>query len=264
MAAESTTITASRFIYDWNTKNTDPSRLVEELFSLANETNRRPDTYVFNAEDGLIDPATGKSIFEFIQPGLEYRVAENLQKWAMENDEGLAFWISPKLAGVYPCNKIIIHQIAYTLAGEKVVLNSAILFDGDIENPEEVRGVLVEEEDNDENLQNILLWIKQFTDEDVGFREMDDDARELAEYFARKIKEGVEPRVVVEEMKKIGFLGEHAVSCPPSARASRKKAPEGAIIVCCKCPVCHRQVEAYVINGRIYCPDCGASNVWFG
>ena len=50
--------------------------------------------------------------------------AKDLQTWVKENDEGIAYWISPRLTGVYPCNKILIHQIAYYPGGEKVVLKN--------------------------------------------------------------------------------------------------------------------------------------------
>src|SRR5436190_737662 len=122
MTAESPTITVSRFSRNWETKDTNS--LIAEFLSISKETNREPDNYHFLLINGvLIDPNTNKPVLEFIQDGIEKDVARKLQSWADKNDEGMALWISPSMEGLYPCPKIILHQIAYTPKGQKVVLN---------------------------------------------------------------------------------------------------------------------------------------------
>ncbi len=260
---ESPYFTTLRFVESWRQ---DQTRLKAELTSLNKETHRIPDVYHFQVDETLIDPETERPIFDFIAPGIEYDIAKRLEKWALENDEGVAFWVSPRLEGIYPCNKIIIHTICYTLEGKKVILNSAILFDGELSNPEELRRTLFFAPDNDETFLRILNWIENISHQKIQNRHGRHDyrsVREQANYFANLIRTGYPADLVVYEMQKSGFLGPNPVSCPSFSGflgfRSKIHIFEGKRILCCRCPFCGREVAAEIYEGKIHCPNCGRS-----
>lgn len=259
--AESPHLTTLRFIESW--KLQDTKRLEYELISVHKETTRQPDVYHFLVDEDLIDPQTGRSIFDFIAKGVEWEVAQKLKSWAIENDEGLAVWISPRLEGVYPCNKIIIHTIAYTLDGKKVVLNSAILFDGELENPENLRKTLLTMEDTPENLSRIFEFLKQSTTLETSKtnNSLEHGLELSASYFAEKIKSGVDPFLIVAEMQRTGFLGKNSISCRLQGQTFLNLLDHRSLISIFvypeffECPRC----KGKILSGRgiTKCPHCG-------
>ncbi|MDP3994940.1 MAG: hypothetical protein Q8P91_03850 [bacterium] len=209
---ESPIQTTLSFIPSWEAQNL--KRIAVELVSLHQETNRKPDTYYFELNnEKLSDPETARPILSFISPGVEYKIAEDLQSWVSQNDEGLAFWISPALDGKYPCSKAIIHKIAYNLEGKKVLLNSAILFDAFLEHPEELRRNLFTTQDSEENVSAILQWIEKVSKQKPKKADASPKIRQQAEYFAQKIALGIHPHSIVGEMQQAGFLGQNSISC---------------------------------------------------
>lgn len=268
---EAPTETTLRFIQNWTD---DSNRLAAELVSLNRETHREPDLYhFFVSGDVLLDPETGRPILDFVAPGLEYQIAERLQRWAAQNDAGVAYWISPRLPGIYPCNKIIIHNIAYDVNGRKVVMNSAILFEADLENPEEYRRNLFTAEDTEETFRTILNWLSKVSQQEITLNPAKEDTRTQAVYFAERIRLGIDPQLIIAEMQNSGFLGQHSISCPmraPSFSAyvemrARRMEATGLLdkkILCCTCPFCNKQVKAEIYDGRIHCPECGESREW--
>jgi len=206
--------TVLRFSESWN-EQAASHRLIANFISLNKETNREPDTYCFSVENGiLIDPETGRQILDSIVPGIEKDVAMQLQSWAAENDEGLAFWISPPSPNIYPCAKTILHRIAYTLEGKRVILNSAILFDAELENPEILRQTLFTQPDTEENIAKILSWIAEKSDKSTTIIKNEAEVRQRASYFAEMVQRGISREIVIEEMKRSGFLGQNPISCP--------------------------------------------------
>ena len=212
--AESPEKTVLRFSETWN-EQIISNRLIANFVSLSKETNREADTYHFLVEDGfLVDPETDRPILDFIIPGVEKDVAEKLQQWAVANNEGLAFWISPPLPGVYPCAKTVLHKIAYTTEGKKVILNSAILFDAEFEKPEILRQTLFTQSDTEENIAKLLEWIAEKSDKRVAVAKNEAEVRQKAAYFADMVQRGIPRQYVIEEMKRSGFLGQNSISCP--------------------------------------------------
>jgi hypothetical protein len=210
---ENPQITTSGFIDTWRTQ--DHNRLVAELISVNRETERKPDVFHYDMTNGkLTDPETGRPILEFIAPGVEKVIARELEVWADSVDEGVAFWISPKLHGKYPCNKILIHNIAYGPHGGKVVLNSVVLFDGDLKNPEELRKTLFTAEDNEKTFNDILMWLESVSKQKVVNTPVSTHIVQQADYFAEQIRTGIDQRLIIEEMQESGFLGNNPISCP--------------------------------------------------
>lgn len=205
--------TVTRFSETWNGK--DFESLVAEFISVAKETNREPDTYHFELRDSqIIDPNTNRPILDFIAEGVEKNVARKLEDWAANNEEGMALWVSPKMEGIYPCPKVIMHKIAYLLDGTKVILNTVILFDAEIDNPKYKRETLYTLPDSDSNIAKILGWIKRKSHQEINLESTEKTSVHKARYFARQVVMGVPHQLIIDQMQEDGFLGENSISCP--------------------------------------------------
>ena len=248
---ESTVDTVKRFSKTWN--NTDSKSLLSEFISISKETNREPDIYHFVVENNaLIDPNTRRPVLDFIEEGVEKNVARNLQDWAIKNEEGLALWISPSWDGKYPCPKIIIHRIAYTQSKEKVILNSVILFDADIKNPNYKRKTLYTLPDSEDNIFKILNWVKGISKEETNFETSSKTSFQKAKYFVDQIRMGISHQQIIEDMKKSEFLGKNSISCAGGVTFSKLIESNSSI---------------YIFSGEdeygsleFSCPSCGSTN----
>jgi hypothetical protein len=248
---ELTTNTLKRFSKTWN--NTNSKSLLSEFISISKETNREPDTYHFTIENNkLTDPNTKRPVLDFIEEGVEKDVARNLEDWAIRNEEGLALWISPSLEGKYPCSKIIIHKIAYTQNKEKVILNSVILFDTEIKNPNYKRKTLYTLPDSEDNIFKILNWVKRKSKEETNFETSSKTSLQKAKYFVDQIRMGIPHQQIIEEMKKSEFLGKNSISCAIGVSFSNLVESSSSI---------------YIFSGEdeygtleFPCPSCGATN----
>ena len=243
------------------------------LSSLAAETNREWDHWYYVSTNGqLKDPVTGKKLIDiFGNPKdeieeKELRIIHELNSWLEENSEGLAFWISPKADGKYPCHKLIIHRIAYTLTGEKAILNAAILFDGPLKNPELLRETLIVRPDNEEEIENIILWIEE--------REKQEVPREGKNYtfqsrvYLELALQGFSLQRIVEEMTRNGFIGPHPTSCLPIYKPQAtfsNSIPYNPFIMAKingeakfvkRCGVCGKEINSFISKGY-RCPSCG-------
>ena len=120
-----------------------------------------------------------------------------------------------------PCTKIIFHQIAYKLNGEKVLLCSAILCNLNGAAVLEIADNLSNQKHKDiEELRSKLfltdeeklvsLWEKlsEFQNLKLSF-----PSKPEIKYFAGKIRSGDNPSAVVQEMARTGIIGEHSISC---------------------------------------------------
>jgi hypothetical protein len=215
MTAEAPEKTLKRFSKTW--KNTDFNSLLAEFDSIAKETNREPHKYHFSLEGNkLIDPNTGRPILDFIAEGVEKNIAKKLENWASETEEGMALWISPKSEGLYPCPKVIMHKIAYNLDGTKVLLNTVILFDAEIENPKYKRKTLYTLPDTEDNVEHILKWIRKKSREELNLEASLKTDVKKSRYFAEKVTKGISYDDIIDEMIQDGFLGSGSISCPIS------------------------------------------------
>ena len=212
--AEAPERTALRFSNSWD-EQVSSNRLIPNLISLNKETNRKPDTYYFWVDNGvLVDPESGKPVLNFVLPGIERKVAEELQEWASKNEEGLGFWISPSLERIYPCSKVILHRISYTFDGKKAIQNSVILFDANFETPELLRQTFFTQADTEENISNVLQWITEKSKQQIKSPDNELTTRKQAVFYAKMFQRGVSREYIIEDMRKTGFLGENSISCP--------------------------------------------------
>jgi hypothetical protein len=267
---------AYQFITTWRDKS--QGRLEAELTSFSNESNRRPDSYFFEFEDGkLIDPQTKRPIFEFIDKktklGKKEAVAlQKLEIWMGENDGGISFWISPPFEGKYPCSKIIISKIVYTWEGKKVLTNSAILFDangdecltiypeGQIENPEILRTTPVFSEDSEEAILKVLNRIEKYT----KHKSINLKIEEESLFFARMISGGYGKEQIVYEMQKTGFLGNFSLSCATTSQTFSEYVVANSNVInnsengkfVKNCGNCGANINSVIQKGY-RCPSCG-------
>jgi len=218
---EAPELTVARFIQTpaWESE-IDEKSLMAQLVSVSKETNREPDPCHFEIKKGiLIDPITQKPILPEIRRDtplheVEYQVAVQLQNWAATNESGIAIWISPHNDS-YPCEKISIHRIAYTFDKKKVIQNSYILFDANLKSPEELRRFIFTEEDTPTAIPEVLTWIEQTSKNTINTSVSNqEETKKMAVYFAQRIRSGIPASIVAEEMKRTGFLGQNAISCP--------------------------------------------------
>lgn len=217
--------TATEFIHSWRFQ--DPKRVQAEILSFANETHREDDNYYFRVLDSdLIDPVSGRSIFEFIDQSsqlgkTEYNLARELSVWANEADSGIAYWISPEYPGKYPCSKAIFSQISYTLDGSKVLQNTTILFNASADKcvdlsgidvtPGKLRQTLFKGNEDNPLVYELIENIRQLSENKSG-TPVNRNVIEIADM----IKSGQGSSEIILEMQRLGLIGKYDVSCPPT------------------------------------------------
>ena len=136
--------TVENFVPAW--KKTPNQLRIEGIISTYKETHRLTDNWPYYADDSGIfirlikenqkDP---EKIYvrnlikkDGFPEDAEAEILDQLESWVSKNTEGSAVWLSPPFPGKYPCSKIIFHQVAYEYGTlDKVILNSAVLFDAD-------------------------------------------------------------------------------------------------------------------------------------
>jgi hypothetical protein len=237
--------TVENFVPAW--KNTPDQVRVEGIISTYKETHRITDNWpYYTDENGIFIRIKEEKIYvkdlikkDGYPENTEADIFCQLENWVSKSDEGNAIWVSPSYPGKYPCSKIIFHQVAYKFETmEKVILNSAILFDasgkdtlefvhqlfpqtGGIHNLEELRSVLIlPEGDMDFNL--MLHQISQLDENVNHVKEQipEDILIEKAVSISKLISSDANPRLVAYEMQKIGLLGSFSISCPTSLHTS--------------------------------------------
>ncbi|CAN5358009.1 hypothetical protein BH10PAT1_BH10PAT1_5620 [soil metagenome] len=218
MLAEHPSATTKRFINSWRNSNTDSSRLAEELISVSDETNRRLNKFHFVVRDGeLIDPATGNIINFKRNSDIEIKegkVWDSLKSWANNNDAGSSTWTSPQLEGIYPCDKVIYYEIAYTdeFPPQKIILSTAILIDS--------KEGIFSEDLRDKLIINPVDFTLTALLEELGQTHQGQKqtaSQEKINYFVNQIKSGFDTNSIIEEMQKSGILGDYSLSCERSS-----------------------------------------------
>jgi len=213
----------------------NPQRLIPELKSISNETNRRPDNfYYIVSKDGLIDPETGRYIRDVIDRSsllgkTEAKTLDGIDALAPEKKEGVFVWLSPPHRQRSSDTKTIFYRIAYTPEGQKVLENSAVLFKAGVResldiaaeisgrkfiDPEELRASPFYFEDSEATILKVLDLISLYSQPQSGVDTYSLD--EQAEMYAEMIEDGVPEAVIVAQMRRTGFLGIYPIGCPPT------------------------------------------------
>lgn len=212
----------------WNPKNTNREHLASQFVSASDESNGRSNFNYLEITNGkLINPEDNTNFLDSLNENTalektEKDVARQISKWSHDSNEGIALWISPKLEGVYPGEKAVIYRIAYVMDPEfnllrKVLITSTILFDADLSNKTNLRGIILTFPDEEQKIIDILQWIK---DKSVKERETyyitPTQTRQMAYKYVDLYLAGVSESFIIEQMQKDKFLGNNPMSCPPS------------------------------------------------
>lgn len=240
---------------------------VEEVASLSHETKRIPDPYIFILRKGkLVSPSNGIPVEEVVTRNTsteeaEFKALLKIQEWADKNDEGMTLWFSPPVP--YQNLKIVSSEIMYTLSGEKVILNRAIVLDVDRKTSLEIANNYSGSKSKDpEKLRSspIFLsaqeakdWMKplsKYTDQ-ILLIETGEDL--LIKTETLKKSEGITSR---HQAQDIGLMGSHSDSC--SAFGAFISNAEKSF----PCPRCHKAIPSG--RGITKCPFCGVTKEQYG
>ncbi|HSX48974.1 MAG TPA: hypothetical protein VLE44_01830 [Candidatus Saccharimonadales bacterium] len=267
MLSEHASVTTKRFIRSWQTSGIDPKRLAEELVSVSDETNRRLNKFHLIAKDGeLIDPSTNKIISFERHTNLEKKegkVWDDLKNWANNSEEGSAIWTSPQLEGIYPCDKVVYYQIAYTFEfpPQKIILSTAILLDTPKGHFDENLRDQIIIKDGNFTLNSLLEMLGKSENSSKQI-----PSQEKINFFVNRIKRGEDINSIVKDMQNMGILGNYSISCPATLRHvltrnstildfSSKTDRYGSLEF--ECPHCRQTNTREYGKLMSYCQHCG-------
>lgn len=215
---ESPTETVRKFAQTNGWKTASPDELINDFFSISSETNLTWDQYIYEERDGtLFDPVRKRTVRgTAFGDSVEEGVNNQLEKWFLSNDSGIAVWISPRGNGTrpYPEEKIAIHRISYKPNGQKVLLCSSHQFKTEFRNPEDIRKFIFTEDDSEESVFEIIAWLKKISEKSVELNPDDTEKRrKQAIFYANQFSNGTPIEYIVYHMEQTGFLGQNPISC---------------------------------------------------
>jgi hypothetical protein len=241
---------------------TPASQIEEEFASLSHETNRIPDPYIFLVgRKKLLSPSNGLPIEDSvtrdtITQNREFEAFEQIQKWAVEETHGMAIWFSPPEP--YENLKIVSSEIAYTLSGEKVLFNRAIVLDVDRKTSLEIADKYPGEKITDaedlrrspkflssQDAENWTLPLSLYTDQ-IKLVESGEDLLIKVDTLSKT--QGIVTR---EHAQSAGLIGRNSDSCSIFGiffANAEKSFP---------CPRCHKAIPSGM--GITKCPFCGVT-----
>lgn len=247
------------------------------------ETNRKPDNYFFWIDElGMIDPKTNKYVHDLVSPeshhnpylGLvEFSIIHQLDAWSKKPDSRLSVWFSPELKkeGEYPANKIVVHEISKSPAGQKIINNTMIIFDCTRDEcleiakklfPSELTAVISVEElrsmiinnKNELSIAEIIEAISPYTPTNKNYKPMDIETRR---YLGQLIVDRMPSDYVAREMARLGIIGEYSLVCAGggsysdliNSNSSAFGFLDGAVKYVRNCGVCGTPINAHISSG---------------
>lgn len=220
---ESPEITFNKFTKTVGWKKASKDELIAGFVCISNETNSDWDSgYYELKENRLYDPDTKRFIYTSINSGTtldkpEGEVIKQLEAWANGNESGIAVWISPK-SELYPGAKLSIYRIAYKLNGEKTLLRSHYLFDAELKNSEDLRGLIFPEADKEKSIFEIIKWVEEKSNKNVSVNQRSQSEIYLqAARFVDLYHSGMSGAELAHQMSQSGFMGERPINCRNSS-----------------------------------------------
>lgn len=255
--------------------------------SIFKETNRLSDEYFFWIDpNGLVDPKTNEYLHDLITPDsheeshylglVEYSALWQLDSWSIKKDSKLSVWISSELKreGLYDENKIVIHEIAETPAGQKKLNNIMIIFECDrnqclqlakqlfpeqtidIKTPEELRSVLLD--------VGTTLTIVEIINVLSPYIPKNDKVKPLSNenriYLGGLIAQGAPSYFFAQEMMRLGAIGEYSLVCIGGGGYLNILQANSLVIgggekFVLNCGVCGTPINAFISKGY-QCSSC--------
>ena len=221
-----------------------PNRATAESYvdSIHRETNRLQDNYFFWVDtDGVVDPKTGDYLHNLITPDshwnpylglVEYSILWQIDSWGIKPNSKMSIWFSTELdsENEYPDNKVVIHTITDSPAGQKKIENKMLIFEcskekafqlakqlfpnqtANINTNEELRCQLLDVGD-DVSVADILKVLSPYIPVVQNYKPMTEETRT---YVGELISQGAHPSFVAQEMLRLKILGPHSLGCAPS------------------------------------------------
>lgn len=267
-------------------------RTIADLTSFFQESLNLPDCYTFEvSETRLVDPLTRKPVEESITSEtyidkIEFAAFLAIQSWACKTSEGTAFWVSPPDPERSSQGKIIVSELR-DVNGVKRMMNRAILFDVVFPNDcISIANSISNVVGGDKRCYASVFETRLYPILSSTYYSTQDWAHVLALYITQAqdqwdlIKNGEDILLMavsqqhateVFDMNNSGiriqkdeYGGTNDKSCPDLGE--RKSAflyfmgksmvyntsPE---MKCVTCPYCNQVVDAYRINGELYCSN---------
>lgn len=271
MFAEAPEKTVERWIQTTDWVNSPIHVLSKDLRSSGNESRGEWDAFYYEEQNGvLFDPVRNKPIVGTDGGDIaQKKVNQDLQDWFLTSDEGIVVRISPHGGKwKYPDEQIEIYRITYEYPSlEKKLFCSFLQFHANLKNPEEIRQFIFPEKDSEEAIFEIINWVESVSKQKVSTNIVALDARtQEANYHAERLKSGIDPHIVLSEMKKTGFLGDKPIGCSSveiynsktNLNSGEVKASQMVLegTYCKNCGVCGAVIESYITPGYV-CKSCG-------
>ncbi|MEK7470485.1 MAG: hypothetical protein AAB622_00555 [Patescibacteria group bacterium] len=263
--AEAPERTLVRIAEDKNWLSQPLNVLSRDLQTCGNESNRTWDSFFYEDRNGILfDPIRNEPIIGADGGDkAQETVNESLQNWFTENDSGIAIRISAK-GGMwrYPDNQLEIYRISYKFGSkQKALLCAFHQYDGQIDNPEEMRSSLFTKEDSDKPIFEIIDWAKKISRTEIKYHaDNSPEKEEKSRNYAESLKSGVKPVVVFDQMKQSKFLGNNPIGCPPGMFGTASEILGGKSIIMegkmvRNCGKCGKTINRVIFKG--YKCDCG-------
>lgn len=255
--------------------------------SIFKETNRLSDDYFFWInKDGLVDRYTNEYLHDLITPDsheesyylglVEYSVLWQLDSWSLKKDSKLSVWISPELKreGLYDENKIVLHEISESPAGQKKLNNIMIIFECNrdeclklakqlfpnqtinINNPEELRCALIDV-GTTISIAEIMNVLSPYIPKNDKVKPLSDENRI---YLGGLIAHGAPSYFFAQEMMRLGAIGEYSLVCAGGGGYLNMLQANSLVIgggekFVLNCGVCGTPINSFISKGY-QCSSC--------
>lgn len=243
----------------------------ENLASKSHETRRIPDPYVFVIREGKLQTPTGSLVENAVLRGnkiydAEYDALMKIQKWAGRNDEGVSLWFSPPFENGYSALKIVASEILYSLSGEKVLFNRAIVIDANESQSVQIASQFPGEKQYDPEIlrkepifvNSSFDWLGILSEYTLQTNQMMDGADiKIKNITLREVNKIIKSTGLIfadNIAKEKGLIGPMLDSCDAGQKSSFNAFFENALGEF-PCPRCHGPIPSGI--GMTRCPHCG-------
>ena len=225
MRIEAPSQTLERFAQDINWLSQPIETIAHDLKSSANESRHEWDAFYYEENNGhLFDPVRKQIIVGTDGGDLAQRkVNDELERWFLSNESGIAVRISPSGGKWnYPNEQIEIYRITYDFPSlKKKLFCSFRQFHANLTNPEKIRQFIFTHEDSEEVIFETIKWMEKKSRQEIEVTLTNEVLRSnQSYYYATMLKAGDDPRSIFENMAQTGFLGEYAIGCAGSSISS--------------------------------------------
>lgn len=256
--AESPVETVKKFAKTTEWQRASVEVITSDFFCISNKTNLEWDPYYYEEKEGkMFDPVRQKFVKDSAgNDQVEKSVNDQLEKWFLSHESGLAVWISPRGGNwQYPEEKIAIHRIAYKINGQKVLLCSSHQFNTRFKNPEEIRRFIFTEDDKEESVFEIIKMLQKISQKKVGIGARKDlkESWALAQNYAREYISGTPIETIIYHMTQTEFLGQNPIGCAGTSTLTSVLNPTETITLA------FGYQDEYG-SLQFACPKCGAIN----